>query len=56
MKAKKDFHASDLSDLKTALASLGGQKAEVQGIKHLKKELEDYEEDLKDLNKVMSGN
>ncbi len=51
-KPAKDFHAADLKDLKSAIASLGGKKSEAQEIKILKKELEDYEEDLKDLHKV----
>jgi len=50
-KAGKDFHSSDLSHLKTAINSLGG-KAEVKDIKNLKKELEDYVEDLKNLQEV----
>ena len=52
-KAGKDFHSSDLSSLKTAIDSLGG-KTEVNDIKNLKKGLEDYEEDLKNLHKVCS--
>jgi hypothetical protein len=51
-KPAKDFHAADLKDLKSAIASLGGKNSEAQEIKILKKELEDYEEDLKDLHKV----
>ena len=50
-KAGKDFHSSDLSSLKTAISSLGG-KTEVNDIKNLKKELEGYEEGLKNLHKV----
>ena len=50
-KASKDFHPDDISDLKSAIDSLGG-KSQSKHIKHLKKELEDYEEDLKDLDQV----
>jgi|FrelakmetLWP11LW_1041352.scaffolds.fasta_scaffold62660_1 hypothetical protein len=48
---KKDFHSSDLTDLKSAIASLN-TKTSVKDIKNLKKELEDYEENLKDFDLV----
>lgn len=51
-KASKDFHPDDLTDLKSAIDSLASNNSEAKHIKHLKKELEDYEEDLKDLDQV----
>lgn len=47
---EKSLDPSDLGDLKTAIQNLSKSKMESREIKTLKKELVDYEEDLKDLD------
>lgn len=46
---KKFLDSADLDDLKAAIQNVAKTKLETREIQSLKKELKDYEEDLKDL-------
>jgi hypothetical protein len=51
-KEKQALDTSDFVDLKTAVDTLSKMRNESRELKSLKKELVDYEEDLKDLDLI----
>lgn len=51
-KEKQALDSSDFVDLKTAVDTLSKMRNESRELKSLKKELVDYEEDLKDLDLI----
>ena len=51
-KEKKELDASDFGDLKTAIEHLAKLRSESKELESLRKEMLDYAEDLKDLERI----